>query len=230
MKHHPYLLIWVLWLVVWLLLFLRNRTMRNQMMWMSVIFMFAWPAADIIYVLDRWTPSSLFWWFPLFEGALAWFWIWGVASVIYEVVFKDELVYVGDNKWRSFRRDLSLLLLCLLCGAVFLSSYFWFWVDSFVATLLCLSLPTLLMLIKRKDLFRNSLYSWLLLLLIYIIIYLLIWFVSPWWIWQIYFFNNTTHTIILWMPIDDVFWYFFAGMFIWPLYEFRQHIKIAHRV
>ena len=87
------------------------------------------------------------------------------------------------------------------------------------------SLGTFYLLVKRRDLLKDSLISGLGLSLGSIPLFLIIELVFPGWIERTWLFKMLSGVRILSAPLEDVIWFMFAGFYIGPLYEFWTGAK-----
>ena len=216
---YAYIVLGLLLLVVWLLLFLTRKDTRREMIIISIAFGIAGLLAEFAYLKDWWQPLTITG-TPLgIEDFLFGFTIGGIASVIYEVIFKKRL-----SKEKSFRLitrehliDTSIILLLPIIffgGTIFLG------LNTFQASIIGYGLPILIMYFKRKDLIVDSLISGISLLLIIFIIYAVLNLITPGWIMHFWTFKNVPPIVFLNVPIDDLVWYLFTGAFIGIMYEF----------
>jgi len=51
---------------------------------------------------------------------------------------------------------------------------------------------------------------------------------TPGWIHAFWIFKNVPDIVIFNLPIDDIIWYFLAGLFIGPLYEYWKEGKLIN--
>jgi len=92
---------------IWLALFIWRKNTRKEMMIMSLIFAFAGPLADILYTQDWWYPLTLINTIIGPEALLVGFMIGGVASIIYEDIFKKRLKIRKISKTKETQRNFS---------------------------------------------------------------------------------------------------------------------------
>jgi hypothetical protein len=219
---YTYLILGLIFLVVWLILFLWRKDTRKEMLIMSLIFGFAGPLADILYTQDWWNPQTLTDTKIGLEAILVGFMIGGIASVIYESIFKKRIWRRRDGKSREF----SLFFPLILAVILFFGTFYFLNFNSLLSTIVALVIPTLIIWIKRKDLIIDSLITGFLLVIVSILVYTAVEILTPGWVDSFWIFKNVPDIIVLNVPIDDIIWYFLAGGFIGPLYEFWQEGRL----
>ncbi len=84
------------------------------------------------------------------------------------------------------------------------------------------------MLVKRKDLIIDSLFSGGLMLILGGIIYIIMQVMQPGFIQEFWYLNTGSWYEILFLgvPLGEYIWFFLAGAFIGPLYEYWQEGKL----
>jgi hypothetical protein len=224
---YTYLLMALVFLAIWLALFIWRKNTRKEMMIMSLIFAFAGPLADILYTKDWWLPLTLTNTAIGPEAILVGFMIGGIASVIYEDIFKKRLKIRKVSKTKEAQRNFSFLFIISISVILFFGSFYLLKFNSLVATILALIVPTIIIWIKRKDLILDSLATGVFLVIVASLVYSVLEFLTPGWIHAFWFFKNVPDIIIFNLPVDDIIWYFLAGLFIGPLYEYWQESKLV---
>jgi len=212
---------------IWLALFIWRKNTRKEMMIMSLIFAFAGPLADILYTQDWWYPLTLTNTIIGPEALLVGFMIGGVASIIYEDIFKKRLKIRKISKTKETQRNFSFFFILSISTIIFFSSFYLLKFNSLFATIFALLIPTIIIWIKRKDLILDSLATGVLLVIVASLVYAVLEFLTPGWIHAFWYFKNVPDIIIFSLPLDDIIWYFLAGLFIGPLYEYWQESKLV---
>ena len=213
----------LIFLIIWAFLFITQKRDRKEMLTMSIIFAIIAPIAEYLFIQDWWKPLTISNTAIGIETIIVGFMIGGIASISYSVLFQKKLKKIS----RKTERELNLNLILFLSILAILSiGLFYLLNNSLIATIIAFSVPTILMLIKRKDLIWNSIVSGIILLVIAFVVYFILNLLTPGWVNQFWYFKNVPSTIILSLPIDDILWYFFAGAFIGPLYEYWEERKL----
>jgi len=194
---------------------------------MSLVFAFAGPLADILYTQDWWRPLSLTNTTIGPEALLVGFMIGGIASIIYEVIFQKRLETHKVFKAKEAQRNFSFLSILLISAILFFGSFYLLKFNSLFSTILALLVPTIMIWIKRRDLILDSFGTGIFLVIVASLVYSVLEFLTPGWVHAFWFFKNVPDIIIFNLPLDDIIWYFLAGLFIGPLYEYWQESKLV---
>lgn len=225
---YTYLLMGLIFLAIWLALFIWRKNTRKEMLIISIIFGIIGPFVEFIYTTDWWNPQFLFGFSSAgIEDVLFGFVCGGIAAVVYEDIFKKKLKIRKVSKTKEEKRNISFLFILTLAAFLFFIPFFVFGLNSLYSTIIGLSIPTLIIWIKRKDLILDSLATGIILVLITSLVYSILEFLTPGWVSAFWHFKNVPNLIILNVPIDDIIWYFLAGLFIGPLYEYWQESKLV---
>lgn len=216
-----YLILGLLFTVIWVSLFLWRKDTRTQMLLVSIIGALAGPVMDHLYIQDYWVPLNITSTkIGIVESVLVGFMMCGVATVLYEDLFRKKIVLKRAGVERKIGDTLHVVLLSLLTLGIAYTSFYFLHLNSLIASLLAFIIPTIIILYLRKDLIMVSLITGILLLLVSTIVYSILELITPGWVLKFWYFKNVPEIIIFNMPIDDVFWYFFAGAYLGPLYEY----------
>lgn len=219
----------LLFFVVWLGLFIWRKNIRKEMIIMSSIFAFAGPMADILYTQDWWKPLTLTGTRIGVESFLVGFMIGGISSVIYEEIFKKRLKIRKFSKIKKERANLRFLFILIISALLFFGSFYLLQFSSLTATIISLFIPTIFIWIKRKDLILDSLVTGLLLVVVASLVYTILEFLTPGWIQSFWYFKDIPSVVLFNLPLNDIIWYFLAGLFIGPLYEYWQEGRLINK-
>ena len=218
----------LLFLVVWLGLFIWRRDIRREMLIISVIFGFIGPFVELVFTIDWWSPNFLFGFSHAgFEDVLFGFVCVGIAAVVYEVFFNKRLKIHRVSDGGGFRRNFIFVFILFLALFLFFIFFFFFVFYSFYSSIFGGVIPIFIIWFLRRDLIVNSLASGLILVVITFFVYSVLEFLTPGWVFAFWHFSNVPKIIIFNVPVDDLVWYFLAGLFIGPLYEFWQESKLV---
>lgn len=100
---------------------------------------------------------------------------------------------------------------------------------SFYAALISVLIPLLIVWFKRRDLILNSILSGIFLVVISLPAYVIPELITPGWISSAWYLENLSGITILKVPLEDLIWFFLAGLFIGPLYEYWQEGKLINK-
>lgn len=224
---YTYFILGVIFFVVWLFLYYHRKDARHQMLIMSVIFGFLGPIADILYLKDWWTPENIFS-FLKFEAIMVGFMIGGIGTALYEIAFHKKLILSRVSQHQQTIDTAKAVGILVLGVLIYFSSYYYLDLNSLKATMLSLFIPTIIIWHHRRDLVGPSILTGLGMVLVASLVYSATEFITPGWIEEFWHFKNVPPVIILNLPIDDIFWYFFSGMFLGPFYEYYHEAKLRN--
>ena len=215
-------------LVLWGILFLLKKDSRKEMWITSLALGFGGLLVEFVYAKDWWHPLTITNTLVGIEDFIFGFTCAGIASVIYEVVFGKRLRIKKVSRKKEFKEELNLVILGSLLAALFFSSFYLLHLHSFYASVIAFIVPTLIIWIKRRDLIINSILSGLLLSLLSFLFFLPE-YITPGWVKMTWYLENLTGIIILKTPLEDLIWFFLAGLFLGPLYEYWKEGKLVNR-
>jgi len=225
---YTYLIGNLLFLILWLLLFYYRKDTRKEVLSLSLIFGFVGLIAEHIYIQDWWKPLTITGTAIGIEDFLFGFFIGGIASVFYSILFKKKIKIKKASKIKEEKRNIHFFSLLALLGIIFLLSFYILKWDSLISTILAFIIPTLIIYIKRKDLIKNSLLSGVFTLIGAILIYQLINLITPGFVDQFWLYQNIGRILIFKVPLEEIIWFFLAGAFIGPLYEYWKEGKLIN--
>jgi len=216
-------------LTIWLILFLWRRDVRKEMLIISLIFGLVGLIVDPIYSADWWFPKTIGNMMPGIESFLFGFSTAGVASVIYEEIFRKKLKIKKTTEKKEARKNWRILKLGVLGLFLFFFSFFVLNLNSFYASFPAILIPSLIIWIKRKDLILNSLISGFLIMMASLVFYIVPELIYPGWIAHTWNFEMLSGITILKVPLEDLIWFFLAGLIIGPFYEYWQEGKLIKK-
>lgn len=225
---HPdytYLFAATLFLIPWIIFFALRKDLRKGMLVVSLFIGFLSVfTAHYWWTVDWWRPSTITGTVVGIEDFLSGFATGGVMTFAYEVIFKKQL-YRARSSRKTGPDHLSLLFLL-----AFLTSWlFWgvglttFWA-SFVAMLVISGV----IFFYRKDLIWAGIISGILMVLISIPVYLITIALDPSWVHETYLFETLSGILIQGIPIEELVFWFMAGLLFGPFYEYWQGLKIRN--
>lgn len=223
MLFNPWLVFSLVFLGVWFVVWMVRPALRKEMLWASVI---TAPIAlsEPLFVPEYWNPPSLFnlaarTGFDI-ESFIFSFAIGGLGSVLYEAILNEhhqQLKNVRDHWFHSLSILLPLptfLLLELLTT----------W-NAIYTTSAAMALGGLATMLCRRDLVKHTIVGGLIFLVFYGSIFLLFTFLYPGIVTQVWNLPALSGTLILGIPLEELF---FAGSFgmLWSsVYEHIMGIR-----
>ena len=215
--------------LVWLGLFLWRKDIRKEILIISLIFGILGPFGQVIYLEDWWSPLTVFGTKVSIEDFLFAFLVGGIASVIYEDIFKKRVKIRKVSKEIEKRRNINLVLFMVFGISLFLVFHYVFGLNTFYSSILLAISEILILYTQRRDLIIDSLVSGILLVLVSSLVYKITTLITPGWIDAFWHFKNTPYIIIWNLPIDDIVWYFLFGAGVGPLYEYWKEGKLIKK-
>lgn len=180
-----------------------------------------WIGGAYWFTRDWWYPKTLLGNGGGIEDIIFGFANFGIAAVIYDVVFHKRY---SATHWRKPKVFISIFFLLIIIG--FLSVFlFLSGTKSFIAYSLVALLSSFILWFSHRQLFINSIGSGFLLVLISIPIYWMLSVISPEWISHTYLFNSLSGITLSTVPIEEYVYYFATGMIIGPLFEYSKRIE-----
>lgn len=194
---------------------------------MSLLFGIAGIIVAPIYYGDWWQPLTLTNTIMGLEDFIFSFSFGGIAAVIYEEIFKKKIRIRKATKKQDQRKNLNLVLIGLIVGGLFFTISFF--LNSFYGTIIAFVIGLLIIYIQRKDLIIDSLATGILVLILSFIIYWIVGFFPIEWVNEALYFEMLPKITILNISLEDIIWFFLAGAFIGPLYEYWQEGRIVRK-
>ena len=210
---------------LWLFLFLYRKDTRKEMITLSLIFGMAAIVSSYAYMQDWWKPLTIIETPIGIEDFLFGFAIGGISSVIYEHLSNKR---IKIKRAKEQKRNLNFLFLISLSAAIFFFGFFLFKLNTFISTILAFIVPTLIIYAKRKDLIKDFILSGILTLFIAIVLYSILNLITPGFFDEFWLFQNIGRIIIFKIPLEEIVWFFLAGAFIGPLYEYWKEGKLIN--
>jgi hypothetical protein len=229
MIQYSYLIGCVTLLIFWFILFFWRKDVRKEMMVMSLLFGCIGIISSFIYTVDWWHPSTITNTRVGIEDFLFGFVVGGIASVIYEEVFKKRIKLRKINKIKRLHQNEKSLFMLLFSGLTFFVGFYLLKMHSFHSSILALVIPIIYFWLKRKDLIFDSLASGFLLMIVSFLAFIIPEFITPGWVQFAWYHENLSGIIVLKAPLEDVVWFFLTGAFIGPLYEFWRDGKLLNK-
>lgn len=114
MYQFAYLIFSGIFFLAWLSVFICRKDVRREMLVVSILFGLAGPFADFLLTKDYWKPPTITNTSVGIESFLIGFFIGGVASIVYEEIFKLRLFGGGrpENRYKISAKRLSSGVSC----------------------------------------------------------------------------------------------------------------------
>ncbi|MFH0755430.1 MAG: lycopene cyclase domain-containing protein [bacterium] len=209
--------------LIWVVLFIAGKYTRREMLIMSVIIgLISLVSSYYWWTIDWWQPQTITNTKIGIEYFILGFTAGGIMTSIYEIIFFKKYIKVKRKiKMPNFLT--ILLVLASITAWLILEK-----VTSFYASTISMILVSVIIFYFRKDLLINGLWSGLLMLIISLFFYYTIIFLSPEWINQTYLFKTLSGVKITGIPIEELIFWFLAGLVWGPLYEYWHSEQIKN--
>ena len=220
--YYAYLFATLPLLLVWTLLYVRRKDLRQEMLSMSFLLGFL----SVVTSYYWWTID---WWRPLtvtgtkvgIEDFLMGFFMGGIIAIIYEVITTRRY---SKNHVRSHGPyDFWLILLLLAQTTSWL--FYGIHLTSFYASSLAMLLAAGVMLFIRRDLIINAMISGACTALISMLFYATALLISSSWVSMTYL-NSLSGVRVSGVPIEEFIFWFLAGLVFGPFYEFWKGLRL----
>lgn len=177
----------------------------------------------LVWTVDWWRPLTITGTKIGIEDVILGITNGGLGAVLYEIVFGKRTRALRKNSIvkRLFKKRQWLLWTPLLASVIVGSTIFWIlgW-HSFWATILSYLIGAGLMVLLRRDLLPGAVFGGLSMVLVTVPVYKLLVFFFPGVIEQFWLLDNLSGFLVWGIPIEDLGFYFAAGAFLAPFYEF----------
>jgi len=223
---YTYLIGSLIALTIWTFFFIHRKDTRREMLTLSIIFGITGILAEYLYTIDWWKPLTITGTRIGIEDFLFGFSCGGVFGVAYEYFFKKKIKIKRQKN--ENKRILAFFFSIFIAILTFLSIFVLFDLNSFVLTILIFSTGIAIMLIKRHDLVKDSIYSGIIALVISIIVYQIVWYLTPGFFNKFWLYENIGKITFLRIPLEEIIWFFLAGAFIGPFWEYWKKGKIIN--
>jgi len=214
-------------LIVWFILFFWRKDVRKEMLALSIIFGVLGLFVQFVYINDWWHPPTITNTKIGFEDFLLGFVTAGIASVIYEEIFKKRVRIIKYSKKKEEINNFNFILFLLVGVILFFGSFYLFKISSVHASIIAIGVPVFVIWLKRNDLIIDSLVSGLLLMIVSILAFVIPEIITPGIVKNYWFLDNLSGIIIFKAPLEDLIWFFLIGCYIGPLYEFWKKGRLV---
>lgn len=225
---YSYLIGTIIMLIIWFILFFWRKDTRKEMIFISIIFLIA-GFMEIPYTKDWWKPLTITNTIPGIESFLFCFSFAGIVAVLYTHIFRKRIMFKKLKKHKKNLKNINFLTLLLITGLLFVGGFYLLKLNTLQATIISLITGTLYLWSKRKDFITNSIITGILTIFIMFPVFWIVESITPGVVQEFWLFQNLPNIVILKMPIDDLIFYFLAGLFIGPLYEYWQEGKLGNK-
>ena len=225
MYNYLYFIGSLFFLFVWGLFFYLRKDLRKEMFIMSLLILPLGPISEYWYFKDYWQPELLYPWIINIEDLIFAWSIGGIGAVAYEIFFNKTLSKRRNQTKNSVLMWFFVLTICAFIVGKLLG------INSIFASSFAFILCALLILISRKNLWKDILFSGILTALIMFLIYAFFLPQIPTNYWHNWLIYGTKYDFLLFgtVPLTELIWGFSWGMAVGALYEFWQGYRLKNR-
>lgn len=222
-----YLVFTAAFFVIWLAIYAYRKDIRREMLLVSVLFGIGGVLSEFVHVQDWWRPLTITGTLLGLEDFFIGMFIGGIAAVIYEEVYKKKIKR-KPGKHPLF--GLKILIFFIIGMALFYGGFYILNLHSFYSIILTATLLAGYMVLKRKDLLKDAIFTGILMVVIGTIVYLILFLIAPGYFQKFWYLEDVWFAKLLFgIPIAEYVWFFFAGAFIGPIYEFWQEGRLVNK-
>ncbi len=222
--------------LIWLILFLKKRNLRKEMLFGGILYSTIITSTVLIvyglshffemtwrYVPDYFNPDTLFNLSRIASGlaiedVLFMFFAGGIISILYEVLFKKKVIVKVYNK----HHFLSIFGFYICYVVIALTFKF-----NVIYNLIISSIfGFLIIILQRKDLFKHAIYGAFAFTLLYLILGILFVLIFPETVTNFWNLDNISGINIFGFPIEELLYAFSFGLMWAPMYEYLKGYKI----
>lgn len=213
---YAYLILVAPYMMLWLAFFILRKDIRRKLFFSSAISALL-GISEILFILNYWLPQ--FQTIPIFtnlfvESILFTFFLGGVVSTFYQVLFKEKLFKIRIN-------PLVTLIAPLLFLTYFLNP---FRVNIMVYVFTSMFIGSLITMYLGKN-SKQIIFSGLINTLFYSIVYFSLWYAFPE-LPASYQFQNLSGVLIGGIPIEEFLWILSFSFYWTPLYDiWKNNLK-----
>jgi len=210
--------------IFWLTLFFLRKDLRKQQLFVGLILAPVAPLTDYLWFYkDYWRPQYLISFkvgqVPLgLESSLFIFLLGGIATVLYEVVFKKRHAFGKP-------RNLTTIIMIILPVIITTTFLMKLGLNSIWASSLGMLAISIIMIIIDHDLVKDAIWSSLLMLGLSVIFYLVWLNIYPEGIQKFWLTSELTGIKLWKIPIEEMVWFGSTGISFGVLYEFWLNVK-----
>lgn len=205
---------------IWIYIYYFYPYERKEILLNSIILAIASPVTSYIWwTKDWWHPQTLTGTSVGFEDVWLGF-ACGVMGVLFDLVLKVKPIRIPKKRWK-WQPSAHLVAISMPVIILILHNILGF--KTFIATFIALFVCSVVMMVFRKDLIYDSIISGIIVFVYSIPMYLSIMLFVPDWIEKSYNWEHLSGYLFLGIPIEELLFWFFAGMFWGPLYKYWKH-------
>lgn len=227
MASYTYLIGGVMTLATWFVLYYFRKDLRKEMLIMSsIVAVLGLVMEALVWTKDWWRPVTVTGTLLGVEDLLFGFGMGGITAIVYEEIFKKK---IATRKIKDVNHRLHLLLflgVSIIVGSIV---YFGLGYSSFTTWLVSISIAVFFIYFLRPDLIVDSIVTGIILGFFSFILFAIMDLVEPGFVHKWWLFGNLSGFVFLGVPLEDIVWFFTTGLFIGPIYEFWQGLRLTNQ-
>lgn len=205
--NHLYFLTAIIFSILWLILFIVNKNNRKQMFLIGLICMLGGSFTEQMHFTDWWHPNFIFNSFFTVEDILFGFTAGGVISATYSILSS----YFKDGFILSFNFINKIITTIAFLFSVF-GLFYIFHISSFLSSIIAFLIPIIIVGIHNIKSLIPMFFTGIFMLTFTIAGYLFLIYINPNFVKETYLLDHLSRILILGIPIEELIWFFFAGM------------------
>ncbi len=199
-------------MIVWAVIFILRKDLRKSLIGMGIAYgMLSAVTAHLWWTRDWWHPLTLTGTKVGIEDFFTGFGAGGVMMTAYQFFLKKKLVKVFPKTLLA--RMLKLAFSASVLVTIHILIY-GFHLTSFWAFSISVSVALIIMFITRRDLIAPALISGVLTTVFIFPIYWITILTTPEWVTRTYDFAHLSGILLIGIPLEELIFWFIAGMFI----------------
>jgi hypothetical protein len=207
-SQHVYFLSAVLFFLLWLLLFtLNNKTDRRTILTVSFVTLVLGFFVEQMHLVDWWHPIFVFNSTIKIEDVLFGFSCGGDISGIYCLLTRG----MWQSKPKIFKEHYKIVLTLVSLFCLF-GLFYLFHIRSFWSSIFALSVPVITVLFWKPRVIPIVFLTGCIITFIALLGYLFAIRINPNYVTETYNFHYLSGRLFLGIPIEELWWFFFAGI------------------
>lgn len=194
----------LLWLILFLLI---NKESKRQMIFVSLVTMVLGPLVEQMHLVDWWQPHFIFNSYIKIEDIIFGFSTGGTISGIYSIL-KSR---IQNNPIISINTNRKILLITISLFSLF-GLFYIFHVNSFWSSIISISISVIIVAYQNSKLLLNIFLTGVIVAIIAFGGYLFGLYLNPHFVTETYLFSYLSGILVFGIPIEELLWFFFAGM------------------
>lgn len=226
---YSYLIFASAFILPWFFIFVRRKDLRQEMLLASIIgVLIAPPFQYFWYTVDWWQPITITGTRVGIEDLILGFTNVGIAAAFYEMTFHKSVKRI-DRSVISGKFLFRLIKMLIISIGVMIIATNFLGIHSFYGNIIGLATGSIYMLVKRRDLLHESVWTAILMTALTFPAYWLALVTNPSWVEQAWLPHIFTEVKLIYVPIGDIIWYAASGFFTGGLFEYLTGQKLVSK-